>query len=53
MIKMYATDQRGDGMATLIGEYGSVDDIEIRCSLFTPEVVISFHEEAEDDGDNN
>ncbi|MCG3203968.1 MAG: hypothetical protein KCHDKBKB_00645 [Elusimicrobia bacterium] len=51
MIKMYATDQRGDGMVTLIGEYETIDEIVIRCSLFRPEVVISFEEEIEKEED--
>jgi hypothetical protein len=52
MIKVYATDQRGDGMVTLLGEYESVGDIAIRCSMFRPEVVITFEEEVEVDDES-
>lgn len=51
MIIMYATDKCGDGMVVEIGQYESWEDIIIRCSMFTPEVVITFEERKEDTKD--
>ena len=44
MIKMWATEKGGDGHVMLVGEYDEVSDIEIRTSIFGPDVVISFEE---------
>lgn len=45
MIKVYATTLNGNGYVAQIGEYESMDDIEIRTGMFAKDVVISFYEE--------
>lgn len=48
-IKVFATDENGDGHTIKIGEYEDLEDIEIRVGMFADNIVISFvYEEIED-----
>ena len=44
-IVVYATTDNGDGYVTKIGEYDSVEQIQIRIGTFAKDVVISFEED--------
>ena len=44
-IIVYTTTDNGDGFVSKIGEYDTVEEIEIRIGTFDKDVVISFEYE--------
>lgn len=48
-IKIFATGNNGAGFVTFLGEYEDWEDIDIRCGMFAPDVVITFKVEVEKD----
>lgn len=47
MIKMYACSEKGEGKVMLVGEFESIEDIEILVGHFDKDVEITFSEELE------
>lgn len=43
-IKLFATDDFGNGFVTLLGEFNSIEEISIQASDFAKDVVLSFEE---------
>lgn len=46
-IIMYATDKNGDGRVMKIGEYETIEDIEVIVNMFNKDVIITFEYETE------
>ena len=47
MIVVYATNKNGDGFVQKVGEYKSIDDIEIKVGIFADDVILNFGEEGD------
>lgn len=45
MYILYACDQKGQGKVMQVGEFESVEDIEIIVSMFDKDVVLTIEEE--------
>jgi len=43
-IKLFATDDFGNGFVTLLGEFNSIEEINIQAGDFAKDVVLSFEE---------
>lgn len=43
-IKMFATDDYGNGFVTLLGEFNNYEEIRINTACFSQDVVIEFEE---------
>ena len=43
-IIVYATTNNGNGYSTMIGEYDDIEDIQLRISMFAPDVVVTLEE---------
>lgn len=39
---MYATAKDGQGYVQRIGEFEDIDEVQIRCGMFSDDVLISF-----------
>lgn len=48
---LYATKENGTGHVSEIGQFGSIEDIEIRIGMFAPDVVITVEENYDVDED--
>lgn len=46
---VYATADNGEGYATVIGIYDDPEEIEIRCGMFAPDVVITVDQKEEEE----
>jgi hypothetical protein len=46
-IILWATDNNGDGRVMKIGEYETIEDIEIIVNMFNKDVVLNFEYETE------
>ena len=44
-IILYATNKDGEGFVQRIGEFDSLEDINIRVSMFSKDVVLTLEEE--------
>ena len=51
MYILYATTKNGEGFVKEIGRYKDIEDIEIICGMFSPDVRITI--EQENDEQNN
>jgi hypothetical protein len=47
-IILWATDENGDGRVMKIGEYETIEDIEIIVNMFNKDVVLTFEYETEE-----
>jgi len=45
---VYATSDNGNGYVMKVGEYDSIEEIEIRVNMFALDVVLSIEEEKEE-----
>ena len=45
---LYATDKNGEGYVQQIGEYDTLDGIQIRVGMFAKDVVINIEQENEE-----
>jgi hypothetical protein len=46
-IIVYAISKNGDGFVQEIGRFDSIEEIQIRCGLFSEDTLITFEEEEE------